>query len=239
MTDYLNSDDGTGGDGDYLGGGGSYLDLDDPAMPTGAPAPPTDPFGSSTAGGEHAGGYLDGGSGNFGGFLDTGSADHGGHLGETTTNDNAWINPGSAATEPVAEPIFGYFADAVAASPDAAAPAPAPLSYASPSPIAGELSIEAPMLEEVYANAINTSGARGDLSSLVLDVEVQVEVYFGDASLTVEQFLEMGRGTVLELDHSIEAPIELRVKGRRVATGQLVTINGNYGLRILDMEGRD
>lgn len=99
----------------------------------------------------------------------------------------------------------------------------------------GDLSVQAPYLDEVQPSRSTVGGVPGDLSSLVLDVEVPVEVYFGDAALTVEDFLELGAGSVVELDHSIEMPIELRVRGKLIARGQLVTINGNYGLRVTDM----
>lgn len=106
-------------------------------------------------------------------------------------------------------------------------------------PTSGDLTVQAPYLDEVQPGASTLGGTRGDLTSLVLDVEVPVEVYFGDAALTVEEFLELGAGSVVELDHAIEAPIELRVRGKLVARGQLVTVNGNYGLRVIEMvEGR-
>ena len=97
-----------------------------------------------------------------------------------------------------------------------------------------ELSVQAPYLEDVQPG-IQTMGSASDLSSHVLDIEVPVEVFFGDASVAVNEFMEMGPGSVIELDHGIEQPIELRVKGKLVAKGQLVTINGNYGLRITQM----
>ena len=99
----------------------------------------------------------------------------------------------------------------------------------------GELSVHPPMLEQVQASPHTVGAVTGELSALVLDVEVPVEVYFGDAALTVEEFLELGAGSVVELDHEIDAPIELRVRDKIVARGQLVTINGKYGLRILEM----
>ena len=79
------------------------------------------------------------------------------------------------------------------------------------------------------------TGARGELSNLVLDVEVQVEVGLGNAALTVEEFLEMGRGSIVELDTPIDAPIELKVRGKLIARGQLVSVGGSYGMRIVEM----
>lgn len=105
---------------------------------------------------------------------------------------------------------------------------------AATAPSASELTVQAPYLEEVRPSTATMGGARRDISEVVLDVEVPVEVHFGDASLTVEEFLELGAGSVVELDRQIQQPIDLRVRGKLVARGQLVTINGNYGLRITE-----
>ena len=69
----------------------------------------------------------------------------------------------------------------------------------------------APQLQQVQPTrrpaAPNHVGATGELSNLVLDVEVQVEVGLGNAALTVEEFLEMGRGSVVELDLGTERSV--------------------------------
>lgn len=139
-------------------------------------------------------------------------------------------------------PVEEYPAQGYAAQPEAQHYAAAPVDpYGSNSMTAPaidmgpELTVQAPYLEEVQPNPAIAGGNRSDLSDLVLDVEVPVEVYFGDATLTVEEFLEMNNGSVIELEHTIDAPIQLRVRGRVVAEGQLVTINGNFGLRVTRM----
>jgi flagellar motor switch protein FliN/FliY len=113
---------------------------------------------------------------------------------------------------------------------------------AEPAPMAvtmgGDLSVTQPHLQQVQPTRRSNAaagGAAGELSNLVLDVEVQVEVGLGNAALTVEEFLEMGRGSVVELDTPIDAPIELKVRGKLIARGQLVSINGSYGMRIIEM----
>jgi flagellar motor switch protein FliN len=208
MTDYLNLDDTTDA-GDFLSDG--YLGLDDPPAPMEAPAPPSAPasgsWGTSAPASDN--------------WLGTGSSDN-------------WLDANNSSAAPqddwLAEPSH-------AAAPAAAADhwAGTPTTPVAPVNPAMELSVQAPMLEHVQQSGITVGGARGDLSTLVLDVEVPVEVYFGDAALTVEEFLEMGPGSVVELEHPIQAPIELRVRGKLVARGQLVTINGNYGMRITEM----
>jgi flagellar motor switch protein FliN/FliY len=117
------------------------------------------------------------------------------------------------------------------ASPTQSAPAPAYVDQ--PAAPVGSFSVTAPMLDDVQRTTV-LGGQREDLSELVLDVEVPVEVMFGNAALTVEEFLEIGPGSVVELDRAISEPIQLRVRGKHIANGQLVSINGNYGLRITD-----
>lgn len=226
MTDWLSGgldDSGAGSGDDFLGGSASYLDLDNPPAPDGAPAPPSAPAGYDGGDGYPGGDPYASGNGH-----DPYAADQG----------------GAVAVAPPQDPVASYYSNdhLHAPAPMAQAPAPmaAPAMAAAPSGMG--LSVEAPYLEELHTGQ-QVGGRRGmssDISELVLDVEVQVEVSFGDAALTVEEFLEMGRGSVVELDHAIDAPIELRVKGRLVARGQLVTVNGNYGMRITEMtnEGR-
>lgn len=120
----------------------------------------------------------------------------------------------------------------------APAPAPAPVRAQAPAPAApapDQFNVQAPTLEHLSPAVQTVGGVPQDLSTLVLDVEVPVEVFFGDAALTVEEFLELGAGSVVELDHEIAAPVELRVRGKVVALGQLITIGGKYGLRITEM----
>lgn len=154
------------------------------------------------------------------------------------------------AAEPAVDPYAAAPADPYAAAPMddpyAAAPASdpfmgAPMAEAmpvAPAPSGAGLSVQAPMLHQVEPGVPTFGGTRNGLSSLVLDVEVPVEVCLGDASLTVEEFLDLGPGAVVELDTAIDAAIELRVRGKLVAHGQLVTINGQYGLRITETTER-
>ena len=127
--------------------------------------------------------------------------------------------------------MSGLAVDPGAGSAPAASPAPMPIAQS----ISGDLQVSAPLLEQVQRGARPTGGTRGELSNLVLDVEVQVEVGLGNAALTVEEFLEMGRGSIVELDTPIDAPIELKVRGKLIARGQLVSVGGSYGMRIVEM----
>lgn len=223
MSDWLMNDD--GGDG--------YLGMDEPAMPDAAPAPPAAPGATAVAepAGDAGGDWLGGdpSASQDAGDDWLGGAPQGGQsAGAAPVMDDQgdWMS-GSAPAEPAPVVTPGGMA---------------PQSYADPTPIAmgGDMSVTAPQLQQVQPTrrtlgGAGSSAAAGELSNLVLDVEVQVEVGLGNAALTVEEFLEMGRGSVVELDTPIDAPIELKVRGKLIARGQLVSINGSYGMRIIEM----
>lgn len=216
MADWLTGEDHTDG---------SYLGLDDPAMPDGAPAPPSAPTATAT----EADPWLSGGGND--GWLGTNDAPaHGSTAAGGTVMDTQgdWL-----AADP-----------ALAAAPEAPAPQRPEAWSATPAPAApiaygADVTVAAPQLEDVRPSPRSIGGTRGELSDLVLEVEVQVEVGLGNAALTVEEFLEMGRGSVVELDTPVDAPIELRVRGKLIARGQLVSINGSYGMRIIEMTGEE
>ena len=67
---------------------------------------------------------------------------------------------------------------------------------------------------------------------LVLDVELNVTLRFGQRQLTLREVLDLTSGSVVELDREVDEPVELVLDGRVVARGEAVIIDGNYGMRI-------
>jgi flagellar motor switch protein FliN/FliY len=70
---------------------------------------------------------------------------------------------------------------------------------------------------------------------LLLDVELEVTLHFGERSMLLRDILELGDGSVVELDRQIEEPVDLLLDGRLIARGEVVVVDGNYGLRIQEM----
>lgn len=71
-----------------------------------------------------------------------------------------------------------------------------------------------------------------DNLDLVMDVELNVTLRFGERKLPLSEVLELGSGAVVELDRQVDEPVELILDGRVVARGEAVIIDGNYGLRV-------
>ncbi|HTR27084.1 MAG TPA: FliM/FliN family flagellar motor switch protein [Terriglobales bacterium] len=70
---------------------------------------------------------------------------------------------------------------------------------------------------------------------LLLDVNLALTLRFGQRDLTLREILELNAGSVIELDRAVEEPAELLLGDRVIARGQVVTVDGNYGIRITDM----
>ncbi len=70
---------------------------------------------------------------------------------------------------------------------------------------------------------------------LVMDVELNVTLRFGQRQLTLREVLELTSGSVIELDRQVEEPVELLLEGKVIARGEAVVIDGNYGLRVTEV----
>lgn len=71
--------------------------------------------------------------------------------------------------------------------------------------------------------------------ALLLDVELAVMLRFGCRRATLREVLELTSGAVLELDREIQEPVELLLNGRVIARGDVVVVDGNYGLRVTEV----
>jgi flagellar motor switch protein FliN/FliY len=79
--------------------------------------------------------------------------------------------------------------------------------------------------------------AQGNLK-LVMDVELNVTLRFGQRQLTLREVLELTSGSVVELDRQVDEPVELLLDGKVIARGEAVVIDGNYGLRVTEVSQR-
>lgn len=70
---------------------------------------------------------------------------------------------------------------------------------------------------------------------LLLDVELEASLRFGQREMLLRDILDLHPGSVIELDRKVQEPAELIVSGRVIAHGEVVIVDGNYGLRITDI----
>ena len=67
---------------------------------------------------------------------------------------------------------------------------------------------------------------------LLLDIELEATVRFGCRELPLGEILDLGPGDVVELDRRVSDPVDLIVGDKIVAQGEVVLINGSFGLRV-------
>lgn len=81
----------------------------------------------------------------------------------------------------------------------------------------------------------DSAGPAGTNLGLVMDVELNVTLRFGQRQLALREVLELNSGSVVELDRQVDEPVELILDGRVVARGEAVIVDGNYGMRITQL----
>jgi flagellar motor switch protein FliN/FliY len=72
----------------------------------------------------------------------------------------------------------------------------------------------------------------------VLDMDIPVSISFGTAKLRLDEALKLKDGSIVSLGRMIDEPVELQVNGRMVARGEVVSVRGQYGIRILELSTR-
>lgn len=70
---------------------------------------------------------------------------------------------------------------------------------------------------------------------LLMDVELPVMLRFGSRQATLQEVLDLATGAVLELDREIREPVDLVLNEKVIARGEVVVVDGNYGLRVLEV----
>jgi len=73
--------------------------------------------------------------------------------------------------------------------------------------------------------------ASGDLE-MVLDVPVELSVEIGRTTMTIGETLEIGPGSIITLNKMTGEPVDLLVNGRRIARGEVVAVDEEFGLRV-------
>ena len=105
------------------------------------------------------------------------------------------------------------------------------------------LAFSAPLIEalsdrEEDGDAVRRSGApaesAGDSKTfdVLLEVEMPVSISFGRVQLPLREVLKLTTGSIVELNRAVSEPVEVIVNNCVVARGEVVVVEGNYGVRI-------
>jgi flagellar motor switch protein FliN len=84
-------------------------------------------------------------------------------------------------------------------------------------------------LDELGHGARQDGGARLDT---LLDMMLPVTIEFGRTSMSIQDVLGLGPGSVIQLDRMVGEPIDIYINERRLAEGEVVVIGDAFGIRV-------
>ncbi len=100
--------------------------------------------------------------------------------------------------------------------------------------LADLLNAEAPELESVDNSEV-VHKADGNNLDLILDIPLRVTVELGRSRMVVSELLNLGQGSVIELNKLAGEPMEILVNDKLVARGEAVVVNEKFGVRLTDI----
>jgi flagellar motor switch protein FliN/FliY len=118
-----------------------------------------------------------------------------------------------------------------------------PLSISFPQELLAVLSAPAEEKTDlVIAESVQAPAAAPPAKSrsldLLLDVELPVSVSFGRAQLPLKDVIKLTSGSIVELNRTVTEPVEVIVNNCVIARGEVVVVEGNFGVRILQVVSR-
>lgn len=70
---------------------------------------------------------------------------------------------------------------------------------------------------------------------LIMDVPLDISVVLGRTKKSIQDILNLGAGSLIELQKLAEEPVEILVNGKQIALGEVVVVDENFGVRITDI----
>src|SRR5205085_4224576 len=81
-------------------------------------------------------------------------------------------------------------------------------------------------------------GAVSPTMDLLMDVELPVSISFGKTHLPMKDVLKLTTGSIVELNRGVNETVEVMVNHCLIARGEVVVVEGNYGVRIQHIASR-
>lgn len=89
--------------------------------------------------------------------------------------------------------------------------------------------------ESTAGTAVLPAGPNPGNLDLLMDVKLALALRFGSRRMLLREVLDLNPGAVVELDRQVEEPVDILLDGRIVARGEVVVLDGNYGLRVTEV----
>lgn len=74
---------------------------------------------------------------------------------------------------------------------------------------------------------------------LLADIPVRLSVEVGSAALKLSELMDLSEGGVVELDRQSHEMLDIMANGTLIAKGEVVTVNGRFGIRVVEVIAND
>jgi flagellar motor switch protein FliN/FliY len=81
--------------------------------------------------------------------------------------------------------------------------------------------------------------APGRNYQMLADIPLRLSVEVGSTSLRLSELLDLAEGSVVELDRQANELLDILVNGTLIARGEVVTVNGRFGIRVVEVAAAD
>ena len=71
--------------------------------------------------------------------------------------------------------------------------------------------------------------------NVILNIPVQVSLELGKAKMDLRDLLQLGQGSVVELERMVDEPLDVLVNGALVARGEVVVVDNKFAIRLTDI----
>ena len=82
--------------------------------------------------------------------------------------------------------------------------------------------------------AANTVGGINNLD-FILDISLHVSVHVGGTKMLIKDLLQLGQGSIIELNKMAGEPMDVLVNDKLIARGEVVVVNDKFGIRLTDV----
>ncbi len=92
--------------------------------------------------------------------------------------------------------------------------------------------------EESHPPPVERKVSEKDVAKILdrlMDIPLNVEVVVGSTVIQIKELINLGPGSVLELDRETTEPVDVKVNGKLIAKGELVVVGERFGIRITEI----
>ncbi len=89
--------------------------------------------------------------------------------------------------------------------------------------------------DELGEGAAGATGQGETSLDVILDIPVTLSMEIGRSRISIENLLQLAKGSVVELDRMAGEPLDVLVNGTLVARGEVVVVNDKFGVRLSDV----